>query len=64
MKNMIFYYLSVFLIGLLWLGCDIPVSPMPDVGDEMRLTNDPGPNYDPFEYSLRLMQNANLAQLL
>ncbi len=44
-------YLTFVLAGLLWLGCDIPVSPMPDVGDEMRLTNDTWPNYDPFEYS-------------
>jgi hypothetical protein len=37
--------------GLLWLGCEIPVSPLPNVGDEIRLTNDPGPNRDPFWYT-------------
>lgn len=45
------FHLTVLLVGLLWLGCDIPVSPMPDVGDEVRLTNDPGPNRDPFWYT-------------
>jgi hypothetical protein len=35
----------------LLVGCEIPVSPLPNVGDEMRLTNDAWPNYGPFEYS-------------
>jgi len=41
----------VLALGLAWLGCEIPVSPLPNVGDEIRLTNDPGSNRDPFWYT-------------
>ncbi|MCK4593480.1 hypothetical protein KAU45_03180 [bacterium] len=51
MKWIRLFHLTVLLVGLLWLGCDIPVSPLPNVGDEIRLTNDPGPNRDPFWYT-------------
>ena len=41
----------VLVGGLLGLGCEIPVSPLPNVGDEIQLTNNPGPNRDPFWYT-------------
>ncbi|MCK4592921.1 hypothetical protein KAU45_00365 [bacterium] len=42
-------YLTFFLVGLLWLGCDIPAL-LENLGDEVRLTNDLQLNLSPFWY--------------
>lgn len=47
-KFVSFLFLGICFIGLFSLDCDVPTDLIPDIGDWMRLTNDPRPNYDPF----------------
>ncbi len=45
-----FLFLCICTACLFSLDCDVPTGLIPEIGDWMRLTNDPRPNYDPFLY--------------